>query len=197
MNERGTRVNAVTETTKWLVLVYKIPSEPSRNRLQIWRRVRKSGAIYIQDGVCMLPSQSTTLRVFLSLAQRIEAFGGQSLVLESVTCGQVGHNRLVGEFNKARNREYAELHEQTEHFMKEVDKETQSKNFSSEEVEEIEQDLLKLKRWTMRIRARDWFGASLGSEVNGRLELCERALQDFTAAAYEAEQKATQRSTAK
>ncbi|WP_279580643.1 hypothetical protein [Fodinicola feengrottensis] len=40
---------AVTESRGWLLLVYKVPSEPTRLRATVWRRLKGMGAIYLQS----------------------------------------------------------------------------------------------------------------------------------------------------
>ena len=39
----------------WFVLVYKLPSEPSRYRASVWRKLKAAGAVYLQNGVAALP----------------------------------------------------------------------------------------------------------------------------------------------
>ena len=39
----------------WLMLIYKVPTEPNRKRLAIWRKIKSLGAVYLQNGVCVLP----------------------------------------------------------------------------------------------------------------------------------------------
>src|ERR687898_153907 len=36
---------------RWVLLVYRIPREPSRHRVAVWRKLRDLGALYLQDGV--------------------------------------------------------------------------------------------------------------------------------------------------
>ena len=33
----------------WLLLVYRVPPEPSRLRAAVWRRLKSLGAIYLQN----------------------------------------------------------------------------------------------------------------------------------------------------
>jgi DNA-binding transcriptional regulator PaaX len=41
---------------RWFVLVYKLPSEPSRYRASVWRKLKAAGAVYLQNGVAALPN---------------------------------------------------------------------------------------------------------------------------------------------
>jgi hypothetical protein len=35
----------------WILLVYKIPNEPSAGRVFVWRKLKKLGAILLHDAV--------------------------------------------------------------------------------------------------------------------------------------------------
>jgi hypothetical protein len=40
----------------WLVLVYRIPSDPTRLRATVWRRLKSLGAVYLQNSAAALPA---------------------------------------------------------------------------------------------------------------------------------------------
>ena len=39
----------------WLVLVVRVPAEPSRHRVAVWRELRKSGAVSLAQGAWAVP----------------------------------------------------------------------------------------------------------------------------------------------
>ena len=41
-----------------LMLVYRIPSEPASKRVAIWRDLKRTGALYLQQCVCILPGRT-------------------------------------------------------------------------------------------------------------------------------------------
>jgi hypothetical protein len=43
------------ERPRWVLMVYRLPREPSRHRVAVWRKLRDLGALYLQDGVAALP----------------------------------------------------------------------------------------------------------------------------------------------
>jgi hypothetical protein len=47
------------ERLRWVLLVYRLPREPSRHRVAVWRKLRDLGAHYLQDGVA-LPEDAVT-----------------------------------------------------------------------------------------------------------------------------------------
>src|SRR4051812_990657 len=63
-------------STTWLLLIYTVPTQPSRKRATVWREIKKLGAVYLRDGVCVLPDQPGTLMNLRALASRIEGMDG-------------------------------------------------------------------------------------------------------------------------
>ena len=37
---------------------YNLPANPSRYRVATWKKLRELGAVYLQDGVAMVPAQA-------------------------------------------------------------------------------------------------------------------------------------------
>ncbi len=61
---------------QWLMLSYQLPREPSAPRVQIWRKLKKIGAILIQDTTWILPETPRNTEYFRWLAAEIEQHNG-------------------------------------------------------------------------------------------------------------------------
>ncbi len=55
----------------WLLLVYRVPSEPSRLRATVWRRIKSLGAIYLQSSAAALPASVAAERALRKLRSEI------------------------------------------------------------------------------------------------------------------------------
>jgi hypothetical protein len=75
---------------KWLLLVYRIPTEPSARRVYIWRKLKRLGAVLLHDAVWVLPANPRTQEQFQWLAAEIIEMGGDALLWE-------GQLMLVGQ----------------------------------------------------------------------------------------------------
>ena len=64
---------------------------------------------------------------------------------------------MRGAFVTARNEEYAEIIDKCEDFLRQVQKEYDENHFTYAELEENEEDLVKLKNWFAKIVDRDVF----------------------------------------
>ena len=40
---------------EWVLLVYRVPTEPASRRVAVWRDLKRIGALYLQQCVCILP----------------------------------------------------------------------------------------------------------------------------------------------
>lgn len=165
--------------TRWLLLIYTVPAQPSRKRASVWREVKKAGAEYLRDGVCILPERPDTLDTLRAIAARVEAFQGEATVVRSVHLDAERSDAVVARFQATRAEEYAEIAREAERLLEHVARETEHRDFTYPELEELEQDLAKLKRWADQVRARDYFDSPEAQTVTGGLERCDNALEAF------------------
>ncbi|NLS09906.1 ChrB domain-containing protein [Nesterenkonia sp. MY13] len=173
------------KTPSWLLLIYRVPSEPSRLRAMVWRRLKSAGAVYLANSVAALPHSPTAERVMRKLRAEVEDMGGSGQLLHAETL--VGAEQIVASFNTARDAEYAELLGRCEDFHAELAKETQAQKFTYAELEENEEDLVKLSAWLDKIDERDTLEAARGAEARQAVQDCVSALNEFAEHVYAAE----------
>src|SRR5690348_2383930 len=110
--------------THWLLMTYKVPPEPARRRMALWRRLKGLGAVYLQNGVCVLPSSPQHVRALKIIEHEIADMGGEAVLLEAVPLdlGQV--KRVVARFRADRDEAYREVIERCQGFEAEIARET-------------------------------------------------------------------------
>ena len=172
---------------KWIVINYNLPSEPSRIRVATWRKLKKLGAVNIQQSMWMLPSSKENYAVLAAISEELEQNNGNALIMESIFLEKKYEQRVISYFNKARETEYYEIIDKCNDYFAEIEKEIARENFTFAEAEENEQELEKLLAWFEKIKVRDIFGAPLREETEGILEDCTLAFEDFCLKVYENE----------
>jgi hypothetical protein len=171
--------------TGWLVLVYRVPSEPSSNRVTIWRDLKRIGALYLQQCVCIVPAYLELRTALVAVGERVAKLGGSSNLFDVPTVSADEEAALVAGFRNLVATQYAEIVEECQtKFVKEVEFEHFRQNYTFAEAEEIEQDLDKIRRWHTRIQERDWFGAPGRTEVDAWIARCAELLETFFAAVH-------------
>ncbi len=169
----------------WRVLIYRVPTEPASKRVAVWRDLKRLGALYLQQCVCILPDLPDVTRQVEEVAAKIPALGGETFLIHVPKLHAQDEARIVEAFRTQRANEYAEIIEECEtKFVKEIEFEQFRQNYTFEEAEEIEQDLEKIRRWFERVLERDWFKAERRDEVEAWLARCQGLLARFEEEVY-------------
>ena len=163
---------------RWLLLIYTVPTTPSRTRAYVWRELRRKGALLVRDGVAALP-ESAAARTWASEAAKRIAAGGGNATASRATFGTPDERRLISAFQRERDREYAEIKSSCADLLAHIAREREHAAFSFEELEELEADLGKIQRWFADVRQRDWFRAPAGRAAERALASCERRVRGF------------------
>ena len=94
------------ERPSWVLLVYRIPREPSRHRVAVWRKLRDLGALYLQDGVAALPEDAVTREQLEWLQLRVREAGGEATLWEARPGTLAEEGELVRTFRASREEAY-------------------------------------------------------------------------------------------
>jgi hypothetical protein len=166
----------------WLLLVYRVPSEPSRLRAAVWRRLKSLGAIYLQSSAAALPASVAAERALRKLRSEILDMSGSAVLL---SCGVLaGEADVLAAFQAARDDEYEEIVDKCNDFLAGLRKEYDANHFSYAELEENEVDFVKLRSWLERVRDRDVFGADGRQAAVTSLAECEVQLEAYATRVY-------------
>lgn len=171
--------------TAWLLLIYRIPSEPTRLRATAWRRLKTLGAIYLQNSVAALPASPASERALRTLRAEIGDMGGSASLLNATPLA--GGTDITAAYNAARDDEYDEIIDKCRDFLTEIATETAATHFTFAELEENDEDLTKLRRWYAKVNARDVLGATGANTAQAALNECAAALEEFAAHVYAAD----------
>ncbi len=174
-----------TERTAWLLLVYRVPSEPASKRVTIWRDLKRLGALSLQQCVCLVPRTETLTAAVARVQGKIADSGGESMAFKIPQLRPADEAKIIAAFRELRNKEYDELIEEcATKFVKEIEFERFRHNYTFEEAEEISQDLEKIRRWCTRIVERDWFAADRREAAEAWIDRCQGLLDAFEQDVY-------------
>ena len=69
-----------TSRSRWVLLAYHLPREPSTPRIALWRKLRRLGVVQLQDGLVALPLDARTREQLEWLAEEVTEAGGQAAI---------------------------------------------------------------------------------------------------------------------
>lgn len=177
--------------TRFILLVYRMPTKPTSARVAVWRQLKKVGAVYLQQSVCVFPDTARMRRELQPILAKVEGSAGGFHLFPLRRLGAADQAKLVSEFQGQTAKHYQEIIENCEiNFQKEIEFESFRQNFTYEEAEEIRIEFEKIVSWFERVSDRDWFGAPNRDEALTWLTRCERLLEQFEERVFDAQAKA-------
>jgi hypothetical protein len=172
----------------WLLITVSTPGGGSSTlRVYAWRNLRRLGAHYLQQSVCVLPATPKTTRATTRLVTRLRAEGGRGEMLRIQLTDARQEAGVIDAMQRERADEYRELVESTRQFREELEQERRRGRATYTELEESDVDLARHQKWLAAIRARDYFDAPGGEEAAAAVASCEEALARFESEALSAE----------
>ena len=159
----------VEEKTRWLILIYHLPREPSRHRVAVWRKLKILGALYLQDGVVALPDDAVTREQFEWLQLRIREAGGKATLWEAWPDTLPEERKLVETFRSAREEAYEAIVARAERIRRKAELGGS---------ESLPEELRKLEREFRAERRRDYFRSPLRKEAASALRAAREAVRE-------------------
>src|SRR6266478_3030709 len=101
----------VKRKVTWLLLLVRLPATHQAERVAIWRKLKKSGAIPIQTSTYVLPDIPPCYETFQWLTQQIRDAGGDATLIRAREIEGLPNGKLIAQFNAVRAKEYAALRE--------------------------------------------------------------------------------------
>ena len=145
------------------------------------------GAVYLQNGVCLLPKTDDHIRRLKMLENDVSEMGGKSVILETVALDRVQEEKVVARFKADRDEAYREFIDKCGDFEGEIANEGAANHYTYSELEENDVDLKKLQGWFDKIRKLDFYGAALGAEAEKRFRACEALLDAYARQVFDAQ----------
>jgi hypothetical protein len=166
----------------WTMLIYTVPAQPTRKRAAVWREVKRLGAVYLRDGVCVLPDVESARAGLEALSQRVAELGGQSTVVGQAQLSAATTEALLTEFAQARQAEYTEIGAAAADLLHHLQREALHHGFDRAELVGLHADLTRLERWLSQIVARDYLHHGDPAAVAATLEACRAEQETHTSA---------------
>jgi hypothetical protein len=129
---------------EWVLLVYRLPREPSTPRSAVWRRLRRLGVAQLGDGLVALPSDARTREQLEWVAAEVQEAGGTSLLWLARPSSRAEERQVMQTMRRARTEEYVDLR-------------AEALASQSAPAAERQRSLKRLRRQLREVRRRDFF----------------------------------------
>jgi len=144
------------KATSWLLLLFSLPTNRNTERVAVWRRLKKMGAVQIKTSTYLLPDEAVQYEQFQWLAKQIRDYGGDSTLVRAQEIEGLAEEKVVSLFNAARDKEYVDLRKALQNFIARQRK--SDAEFAAAELE-------RLTKQFRELRQIDFFDSPRGHDV--------------------------------
>src|SRR5271156_861798 len=103
------KITEMRENSKWLLLVFTLPTSKASERVQIWRKLQKFGSIPFRNAGSMLPNNPANQERFEWLTTTIRGHKGEASILQIQAIDDFTPSLLQEQFRQARAVDYTAL----------------------------------------------------------------------------------------
>jgi hypothetical protein len=167
-NEESMLKSKTDNDLSWLLFFYTLPSKPIRNRMTVWRKLLKAGALSFKGSVYILPYTEEHYEFLTWLVSEVISLKGEGSFVHAEKTETNDNKEIVSLFNEQRETAY-------QHILREIDE--IERKLSSTKIGGASQDNKKLtnqmrksQRDFEEIKKIDFFFSKRGVEVGERLD---------------------------
>ena len=142
--------------TSWLLLLFSLPTNRNTERVAVWRRLKKMGAVQIKTSTYLLPDEPAQYEQFQWLAKQIRDSDGDSTLVRAQEIEGLTREKVIAIFNDARTKDYAMLRKSLQSFI------ARRKKLNADEAAT---ELERLTRQFREIRDVDFFDSARGHDI--------------------------------
>ena len=154
--------------SQWVMLVYRLPREPSTPRITLWRKLGRLGVAKIMDGVVALPATPDTREQLEWLADEVVGAGGEATIWLADPATVAQHRALVGILNERVEKEYQAIA-------------SQARAAERAPARERRRTLARLRRESRRVAARQYFPTPEAEAARDAVEALARMVAEAAA----------------
>jgi len=102
-------LSSVLVPNQWLLLMYGLPAKKGAARVNLWRQLKKCGALSLKTSAYLLPDKPEYHERLQWLAQQVRDGGGEATIIHVTEIEGLRDEDIVRQFNEARAVDYDEL----------------------------------------------------------------------------------------
>jgi ChrB-like protein len=134
----------VADRTRWVLLAYRLPREPSTPRIALWRKLKRLGVAQLLDGLVGLPLNARNREHLEWLADQVSEAGGEATIWLADPAAHVQERELRESMQAAVAAQYRDVAAQAD-------------AAATQSAGRRRRTLSRLRRELERIRRRDYF----------------------------------------
>jgi hypothetical protein len=170
-------------TASWLLFFYTLPSKPVRNRMTIWRKLLRAGALSFKGSVYILPYTEEHHEFLTWLVSEVISLKGEGSFVRVEKIETIYNQQIISLFNQQRETDYQRILKECDDIERKI---TSTRiGGASQDKKNITNQIRKCQRDFEDIRKMDFFISKRCLEVGRRLEKIVETLNGLSGTGIE------------
>lgn len=159
----------------WLLFFSSLPSKPVGNRVKVWRRLSRSGAVQLRGSAYVLPAGEEQREFFAWLAAEVTGMGGEAAFVVVDRVETVPDDEVIALFERRKSADYRRIEGDLEAVARRIENARQGG--ASAAGGWLAARLEKVRRDFDEARRTDFFSSATGRELEHRIASTGDALR--------------------
>lgn len=164
---------------KWLLFFYSIPASPVNNRVKMWRKLVKTGAVQLKGGVYILPYTEEHQEALQWMLAELPGLKGEGLLVKTDTIEPLKQEDIIALFNDQRLPQYQEIVKKIDEFSGRL--RNLRKGGKDKKAISLFRQYEKIMAEFQTVQQRDFFQSDTGKNVAAQLGALRKQLEEFSA----------------
>jgi len=155
----------------WLLIFYSVPSSPVNNRVRIWRRLAKAGAVHLKGAVSILPFSDEAYEFCQWLVSEVASMNGEGAFVKADKIETMKEEEIIALFDQQRGKDYLLIEKKLGEIERKVD--SIRKGSRVQNNKELSHSFNKLLREFEEVKKIDFFSSRVGSALEKKFKQLE------------------------
>ena len=152
----------------WLLFFYSVPSKPVSNRMKVWRKLIKAGAVQLKGSVYILPDTEEHYEFLQWLVTEIFGMKGEGAFVRIDKIETITNSEIISLFNEQRGSDYRNIGKSVDDLERRLG--SIQKGAGGQNTKVISEQFDKLVREFDGVTAVDFFHSSVGKSLSERID---------------------------
>lgn len=164
----------------WLLIFYSVPSSPVNNRVRIWRRLAKAGAVHLKGAVSMLPFSDEAYEFCQWLVSEVTSMHGEGAFVKADKIEMMKEEEIIALFVQQREKDHHLIEKKLGEIERKLDSIRKGSGVQNNKV--LSHSFNKLLREFEEVRKIDFFSSRAGAALEKKFKELEADIRGLSVA---------------
>lgn len=165
----------IENTQGWLLFFYSVPSKPVSNRMKVWRKLIKAGAVQLKGSVYILPFNEDHYEFLQWLVFEIAGMKGEAAFVKIEKVDTMKDPEIIALFNRQRAGDYKVIEKALEDIERRLS--STQKGGKSQNIPDMADQIARIRKDFEELKKTDFFSSDEGKSLAARIKQADAQIK--------------------